>query len=192
MSPRWAEREPWDRPWRAGPRTRFERSARFWTNAYPLRWREVHGEELLGVLEDAARHDDGTLPERLPRAEALGLIRAGWSLRWREHPPFWRWLGYRVLDLRLPARHRAWVADDIRGRLRAPAEALGTVLGAAVLLAAGAFLWPALFDGALTYPFVGLVIVCGAAGGAFASRDEKRRNAWARHIVGRPTRRRRG
>ncbi|QAY62237.1 hypothetical protein ET495_01935 [Xylanimonas allomyrinae] len=64
MSPRWAEPEPWDPPWRPFPRTRFERSARFWVNAYPLRWREAHGDELLGVLEEVVRAGGGSPPRR--------------------------------------------------------------------------------------------------------------------------------
>ncbi|MFJ4108179.1 DUF5313 family protein [Oerskovia enterophila] len=96
----------------------FERSARFWARAYPRRWREVHGDELLAVQQDVAlavaEATGAPVPDRLSVDEVRGLLRAGWGLRWRERPPLWRWVLYRF-GLRLPARYWWWVADDIRG-----------------------------------------------------------------------------
>lgn len=91
----------------------FDLSARLWLRAYPRRWRATYGRDLLGMLVDVA-------PERarmVPVREGLAVLRAGWSLRWREHPPFWPWLGYRVLERRLPERYRYWVIDDLLGPL---------------------------------------------------------------------------
>lgn len=100
---------------------RYERSARFWLHAYPQRWREAHGDEALAVLLDLAPPvpDGGCPPRGIGAREAWGLVRSGWGLRWREHPPLGRWLLYRMLDVRLPARYWWWVADDIHGALYA-------------------------------------------------------------------------
>lgn len=100
---------------------RYERSARFWLHAYPQRWRDAHGEEALALLLDLAPPvpDGGRAPRWIGAREAWGLVRAGWGLRWREHPPLGRWLLYRALDVRLPARYWWWVADDIHGALYA-------------------------------------------------------------------------
>lgn len=102
-------------PARAGndlPGERFERSARRWIRAYPRRWRETRGEELLGVLQDLAGPDAGRLGAR----GAFDLVRGGWATRRCEHPPLGRWLTYRLFDRELP-EHRAWVRDDVEGAL---------------------------------------------------------------------------
>ena len=91
----------------------FDFSARLWMRAYPRRWRATYGADLLGTLADVA-------PERarmVPLREGLAVLRAGWALRWREHPRFWQWLGYRLFDRRLPDRYRYWVIDDLIGPL---------------------------------------------------------------------------
>ncbi|WP_251152603.1 hypothetical protein [Cellulosimicrobium sp. Marseille-Q4280] len=103
---------------REGVGGRYERSARFWLRAYPLRWRDAHGDEALGVLLDLApATDDASSVAGIGAREAWGLVRAGWGLRWREHPTLGRWLLYRLFDARLPARYWWWVADDIHGAL---------------------------------------------------------------------------
>ncbi|MGA5759454.1 DUF5313 family protein [Nonomuraea bangladeshensis] len=80
--------------------------------AYPPRFREFRGAELLGTLLDLAEPG-----QRGPGVrESFDLVRAGLMLRLREHPPPWRWLLYRVFGVRLPSRHRWWARDDIRGR----------------------------------------------------------------------------
>ncbi|MCG2798108.1 MAG: hypothetical protein L6367_06150, partial [Cellulomonas sp.] len=90
----------------------FERSTRFWLRAYPVRWRAVRGDELLGVLRDLAGPD----ATRLPLREGLGLVRAGWATRWREGPPLRTRLAYRWLERPIPPRYREWARDDIDGR----------------------------------------------------------------------------
>lgn len=96
----------------AQPADRFERSARFWLRAYPVRWRAVRGAELVGVLRDLAGPD----ATRLPLREGLGLLRAGWATRWRDGPPLGTRLAYRWLDVPIPPRYREWARDDIDGR----------------------------------------------------------------------------
>lgn len=96
----------------AQPVDEFERSARFWLRAYPVRWRAVRGDELVGVLRDLAGPD----ATRLPLREGLGLLRAGWATRWRDGPPLRTRLAYRWLDTPIPPRYREWARDDIDGR----------------------------------------------------------------------------
>ena len=102
----------------------FERSARFWLRAYPRRWRRERGEEVLGVLADLA--EPGAT--RVGVRAALGLVLAGWAVRWRGRPTLGAWLGYRFFNRRLPREERAWVADDIAGRWYPWRQSIG-VLG---------------------------------------------------------------
>ncbi|SDB92179.1 hypothetical protein SAMN05216410_0937 [Sanguibacter gelidistatuariae] len=97
----------------AGRLDLFDLSARLWMRAYPRRWRATYGTDLLGMLADVAPERARTVPVR----EGLAVLRAGWALRWREHPRFWLWLGYRLLNRRLPGRYRYWVIDDLLGPL---------------------------------------------------------------------------
>ena len=97
----------------AGRPDLFDLSARLWLRAYPRRWRVTYGADLLATLVDVAPEGVRTVPVR----EGLAVLRAGWALRWREHPPFWPWLGYRLFNRRLPARYRYWVIDDLLGPL---------------------------------------------------------------------------
>ena len=79
--------------------------------AYPRRWREARGEELLGLVVDLA----GPGARRLDARSAFDLVRGGWATRWRAHPPAYRWLLYRTFDRRIPAAYRSWALDDIDG-----------------------------------------------------------------------------
>ena len=186
MSPRRRESAPWDTPAQPAPTTAFERSARFWMQAYPLRWREKFGDELLGVLEDVARGDGRALPDRLPRAEAVGLVKAGWALRWRERPPLWLWVLYRTWSFRLPERYIWWVVDDIRSPWFSAIDSLGRLIGIYTLQIG---IWTAMmranpfaaepYGSPLFWAFFGLVWVVFAGG----FRTMQRRKAWVRHVV---------
>ena len=90
---------------------RFERSARFWLRVYPPRWRELHEDEVIGVLEELA--PDGA--RRVGTGAVLDLVRAGLTYRVRGRPDPLSWVLYRFFDL--PIRgFIGWVADDIDGR----------------------------------------------------------------------------
>lgn len=91
----------------------FARSVRFWSRAYPRRWRAARGAELLGLLADLAAPN----ARRLDAASALDLVRAGWATRLRDRPPLGPWLQYRLLGRRALSAYRPWVADDIAGAL---------------------------------------------------------------------------
>lgn len=89
----------------------FEASARFWSRAYPRRWRAARGEELVGLLADLG----GPGARRLGARSALDVVRHGWATRLRDRPPLLAWAAYRFLDRPLPA-YDAWVRDDVTGR----------------------------------------------------------------------------
>ncbi|MBE7701685.1 hypothetical protein H9623_15435 [Oerskovia sp. Sa1BUA8] len=176
------------------PEERFERSARFWARAYPRRWREIHGEELLAVQRDvalaAAEATGKPAPDRLPPEEIRSLLRAGWGLRLRERPPLWRWVLYRF-GLRLPARYWWWVADDIRGAFYSVRDALwGMVLiygGMTAGLAVYAVVVgrqvtdvvPPIYATWFFWGVVGAVVMMAAT----FQREYRTRTAWYRHVV---------
>ena len=87
----------------------LDRSAAFWLRAYPPSWRAQRADEVTAVLVDLA--PDGA--RRLDARTALGLLRGGVATRWRQTPPLRVYLPYRMLDLRVPARYRDWVQQDI-------------------------------------------------------------------------------
>ncbi|KRD35680.1 hypothetical protein ASE27_12885 [Oerskovia sp. Root918] len=176
------------------PHESFERSARFWARAYPRRWREVHGDELLAVQQDVAlavaEATGAPVPDRLGVDEIRGLLRAGWGLRWRERPPLWRWVLYRF-GLRLPARYWWWVADDIRGAFYSVRDVVwtlalgyGTMLTtiAGYALIAGepvAAYWPAFFASGFFWAFLAVLLLLAGT----LMRKSRTRDAWYRHVV---------
>ena len=86
-------------------------SIEFWMRAYPRRWREARGQELVDVVVDLA----GPGAQRLDPRSAFDLVRGGWAMRWREHPLPHTWLLYRTFDRRIPVAYRSWALDDIDG-----------------------------------------------------------------------------
>jgi hypothetical protein len=86
-------------------------SIEFWMRAYPRRWRQARGQELVDVVVDLA----GSGAQRLDPRSAIDLVRGGWATRWREHPLPHTWLLYRMLDRRIPVAYRSWGLDDIDG-----------------------------------------------------------------------------
>jgi len=149
----------------------WERSARFWLRAYPRRWRAARGEELLGVLADLAAPGAARIDART----ALDLVRAGWLTRLRTRPPLHRWLGYRLLDARLPKGFRAWAYDDISGPLYGARVQMIMGLIVAVIL------WRASFDGALVAAYLALLVLVSATPAGY-----RHRQAILRHVAPRP------
>ncbi len=152
----------------------FERSARFWLRAYPRRWRRERADEVLGVLADLA--EPGAT--RVGVRSALGLLLAGWAVRWRGRPLPHRWLGYRVLDLRLPREYRGWIADDIDGCWYALRQGNALVLAVILVLFSRVV-------GAPSLSFVVPWLVATAVMAAVQSR-RGRRMAREKHLVADP------
>ncbi|GIH96511.1 DUF5313 family protein [Planobispora siamensis] len=99
-----------DRP--PAPAEAYERRCRRLLRlAYPPRFIERHGEEILGILLDLAPPG----ADRPDTRTVLDVLRGGVALRLRERPPLWHWLLYRGFGRRLPFRYRWWARDDIRG-----------------------------------------------------------------------------
>jgi hypothetical protein len=86
-------------------------SIEFWMRAYPRRWRQARGQELVDVVVDLA----GPGAQRLDPRSAFDLVRGGWATRLREHPLPHTWLLYRMFDRRIPVAYRSWALDDIDG-----------------------------------------------------------------------------
>ncbi|GEA80016.1 hypothetical protein [Cellulomonas uda] len=81
--------------------------------AYPPRWRAAREHEVAGLLADLADDEQaGADPGRVSVPEALGLVRAGLATRVRTGPPLRTRAAYRMLDARIPARHRGWAHDE--------------------------------------------------------------------------------
>lgn len=155
----------------------LERSARFWLRAYPRRWRVAFGDDFVRVLAEVS--EPGTV--RVPAREAGAIVKGGWSLRLREHPPLLRWLGYRFLDLRLPLRYQHWVVDDILGRFWG-ARSMSSALILWVVIGLNLFVTG---DSKALVGYVGFMAVLSVGfllllAGPFGT--SKRRAAWQRYI----------
>lgn len=156
----------------------FARSVRFWSRAYPRRWRAVRGDELLGLLADL------TAPgaQRLDARSAADLVRAGWATRLREHPPLGPWLAYRLLDRRLPA-HLPWVRDDLDGSLYQARMAASAV---ALLVMMSVALDSLSRTSSVSAPESIALMVGVWAGAAMLMGPSWRRRAREHHLVPRP------
>ncbi|MEU8380861.1 DUF5313 family protein [Streptosporangium sp. NPDC048865] len=99
--------------------------------AYPPRFREFRGPELLGTLMDLAEPGQSSPTLR----DGLDVLRGGLMLRLREHPPVWHWLPYRAFGRRLPWKYRWWARDDIQGRFFLERHMSCAVLGWSLFLA---------------------------------------------------------
>ncbi|ACZ23398.1 hypothetical protein Sked_35100 [Sanguibacter keddieii DSM 10542] len=161
--------------------TTTERTARLWLRAYPRRWRYAYGEDLVGTLLDLAGPDARTV--RL--GDGVSVVRAGWALRWREHPPLGPWLAYRLRERGLPAQYRPWLMDDLLGRFHAlRSTGTGIVAAAVVLLGLVAvlpFLAPllAVAPEAIVTGFGGMLLVT-----AVVQPRARARHIWQRDVSG--------
>ena len=141
--------------------------------AFPPRWRERHGDELLHVSGELALST-----ERDPGwGEFVDIVRGGLAVRIEDRPPLRVRAAYRWFEKPVPVRWHAWMRDDLRGRflgyrrnLRAMLPIwLVTVFGAAIGPASGRS--QALASGAI------LFTIFIATGPFQARRTRKRMNA---------------
>lgn len=160
-------------------RSTAERSARLWLRAYPRRWRTVSGGDLVGTLLDLAEPGARTVRWR----DGVSVLRAGWALRWREHPPLGPWLAYRLFERRLSEQHRAWTMDDMLGRfflVRRAVSAIAVVGTTFLVLSA---LFPVLAPPIFADP-TGVLVLYGSMVLVLALLPPGPgvRRAWRRHV----------
>ena len=92
--------------------SRADRRRALALRAFPPRWRERHGDELLhvsGELASSSHHDGGW-------RELVDIVRGGLAVRIEDRPPLRVRAAYRWFEKPVPARWHAWMRDDLRGR----------------------------------------------------------------------------
>lgn len=90
-----------------------DRWVRLALRAYPRRLRAAKGAEVRGAVGDAADAGDATF---LDARSLVGLLVAGWMVRWRAHPPLGHWLSYRLLGSGvMDRRWHGWLLDELDG-----------------------------------------------------------------------------
>jgi hypothetical protein len=80
--------------------------------AFPRRVRAQKTAEVTGAMAEAAEAGD---TEFVNSSAFIGLVFAGWMVRWRSHPPLGRWLRYTLGIGVIDKRWHAWMLDEING-----------------------------------------------------------------------------
>jgi hypothetical protein len=155
------------------------RSVQFWMRAYPRRWREVRGQELLDLVVDLVGPD----ARRLGWPAAVDLLRGGWATRWREHPPVHTWLLYRTVDRRIPVTYRPWAIDDISGFWYPPRRYLASIWWLPLFLLVAA---PPGSAGGMSVMVVFSFFALAAVASMFLWPESHRNRARLKHIAPRP------
>jgi hypothetical protein len=144
--------------------------------AYPSRWRRRHEIELIDLLRDSVAPQRNWLGWR----GFANLVVGGWRIRWRMRPPFWRWAGYRFLDVRLPKPWREWARADIDGAWWPVRNVgVGVTTLTAIWWIASQFV---AFSLRSTYFIASFAFVVASVFGV----RRQRRSARRRHVTGRP------
>ncbi|WP_031161688.1 hypothetical protein [Streptosporangium roseum] len=91
----------------------YERRCRLLMRAYPPRFREHRGQELLGILLDLAAPGQ----TRPTLRDSFDIVRGGLLTRFRDRPPVGQWIPYRLFGRLVPDRYRMWVRDDLYSKL---------------------------------------------------------------------------
>lgn len=155
------------------------RSIQFWIRAYPRRWREVRGEELLDLVVDLVGPD----ARRLGWRAAVDLLRGGWATRWREHPPLHTWLLYRTFDRRIPVTYRSWAIDDISGLWYPPRRYVASIWWLPIFLLVAA---PPVSSGGMSVMLIFSFFALAAVASMFLWPESYRNRAKLKHIAPRP------
>ncbi|GAB3659428.1 hypothetical protein GCM10027589_20570 [Actinocorallia lasiicapitis] len=112
------------------PGTVYERRLRRLLRAYPPRYREVRGEELLATYLECSAPGQ----TRPTRAEIWDVLRGARRARLLDRPSFLHWLAYRLGEKRVPYECRYWVRDDVLGRFASQRAMIATNLPVQVIL----------------------------------------------------------
>ncbi|MEQ1699741.1 MAG: hypothetical protein ABMA25_06505 [Ilumatobacteraceae bacterium] len=89
-----------------------ERWVRLALRAYPRRLRAAKGAEVHGAVADAADAGDAAF---IDARSLVGLIVAGWMVRWRAHPPPLPWVRYLLGRDVMDRRWHGWLLDELDG-----------------------------------------------------------------------------
>ncbi|MEE9417447.1 MAG: YtxH domain-containing protein [Acidimicrobiales bacterium] len=112
--------------------------------AFPPRWREAHGAELLDVSRALAADSSN----RPPTSELMDIVRGGLAVRLRDRPSFGLRMRYRWLDQPVPTIWHDWMHDDLSSRLvglRALLRPLPIQLVSWALISRSSWGWPPVF-----------------------------------------------
>ena len=77
--------------------------------AFPPRWRERHGDELLYVSGEMATSD-----HHATWGELFDIVRGGITVRFEDRPPLRIRAAYRWFEKPVPPKWHAWMRDDLR------------------------------------------------------------------------------
>jgi hypothetical protein len=112
-------------------RPRSDRRRAFALRAFPRRWRERHGDELLHVAGELA-----SAPNRDANwSEFVDIVRGGLAVRIEDRPPLRVRVAYRWAEKPVPVRWHAWMRDDLRGRFLGYRRSFRTMLPLLVFVA---------------------------------------------------------
>jgi len=89
-----------------------ERQIRRAAHAFPPRWRQHSGDELVATALASLAPD----VRRAPRRLLVDIVLAGWRERLRDRPPFYRWVPY-LMGVPIHPKWQVWARDDIGGAL---------------------------------------------------------------------------
>lgn len=100
--------------------------------AFPPRWRDERGAELMEVSQALSNTADDKRPST---RELADVVRGGLTVRLRDRPPLWRRLLFHWASQPVPRQHWGWMRDQLGGRF------LGLRVGLRSIWSAFVF-WP--------------------------------------------------
>lgn len=138
--------------------------------AFPPRWCERHGDELLHVSGELASSSERDADWQ----EFVDIVRGGLSVRFEDRPPWRVRAAYHWFEKPVPARWHPWMRDDLRGRFLGYRRNLQAMFPLLIVLA---FLATTGGASGRSQAVVSAAIVLGIliAGGPFKARQTRRR-----------------
>ena len=156
-----------------------DRQLRRAARAFPRQWRRGREDELVATAAEMLPADATTVPFGVQ----ADIVRAGWSERWRAHPPVSHWLWY-CAGGKLPAPYHPWLHQDLDGPLYWLRTALRRYV---ILMATWLLVWTVLSatnGSAGPMPWdasIGFLVMLPVS---WASRDRFRRQVRKQHGLG--------